>query len=55
MPVIGYLCEVVSGVTLMARWQLACAALAASLGLLLIIGLHNAWDITLWSITRRRE
>jgi hypothetical protein len=55
MPVIGYLCETAAGVTLMARWPLACDALAASLGLLLIIGLHNAWDITLWSITRRRE
>jgi hypothetical protein len=30
-------------------------ALALSLGLLLVIGLHNAWDITLWSITRRRD
>ncbi len=55
MPVIGYLCEAAAGVTLMAHWYLACDALAASLGLLLIIGLHNAWDITLWSITRRRE
>ena len=23
--------------------------------LLLLIGIHNAWDITVWSITRRRE
>jgi hypothetical protein len=55
MPVIGYLCEAAAGVTLMARWHLSCDALAASLGLLLIIGLHNAWDITLWSITRQNR
>jgi hypothetical protein len=30
-------------------------ALALSLVLLLVIGIHNAWDITLWSITRRRD
>ena len=55
MPVIGYLCETASGVALITRWHVACDALAAALGLLLIIGLHNAWDITLWSITRQRE
>ena len=55
LPVIGYLCETAAGVALLARWPLACDALAASLGLLLVIGLHNAWDITLWSITRQRE
>jgi hypothetical protein len=55
MPVLGYLCETAAGLTLMAHWPLACDALAASLGLLLVIGLHNAWDITLWSITRQRE
>ena len=55
MPVLGYLCEAASGVALITRWHLACDALAASLGLLLIIGLHNAWDITLWSITRPRD
>jgi hypothetical protein len=29
--------------------------LALSWGMLLVIGLHNAWDITVWAITRRRE
>jgi hypothetical protein len=31
------------------------AALALSMGMLLMVGIHNAWDITVWSITRRRE
>jgi hypothetical protein len=24
-------------------------------GILLVIGIHNAWDITVWSITRPRD
>jgi hypothetical protein len=55
LPVIGYLFETASGVTLALRLDLGCMALALSLGLLLVIGIHNAWDITLWSITRRRD
>jgi hypothetical protein len=55
LPVVCYLFETASGVALALQSALACTALALSLGLLLVIGLHNAWDITLWSITRRRE
>ena len=55
LPAVGYLFETASGVTLALRVDLGCLALAVSMGLLLIIGIHNAWDITLWSITRRRE
>ena len=55
LPVICYTCETASGVALALRSPLGCMALALSLGLLLIIGIHNAWDITLWSITRRRD
>lgn len=55
LPVICYLFETASGVALALRWSQGCMALALSLGLLLIIGIHNAWDITLWSITRRRD
>jgi hypothetical protein len=60
LPVIGYLSETGSGVAL--AWpseltlppDLGCAALALSVGMLLVIGIHNAWDITVWTITRRR-
>jgi hypothetical protein len=55
LPVICYLFETASGVALALRFGLGCMALALSLGLLLVIGIHNAWDITLWSITRRRD
>jgi hypothetical protein len=25
------------------------------LGMLLVVGTHNAWDITIWNITRHRD
>jgi hypothetical protein len=55
LPVVGYLFETASGVTLAMRLTLGCTALALSVGMLLVVGIHNAWDITVWSITRRRE
>ena len=55
MPVLGYLAEAASGVTLALRLDLGCSALAFSMGLLLLVGIHNAWDITLWTVTRRRD
>jgi len=55
LPVICYMFETASGVALVLRSALGCMALALSLVLLLVIGIHNAWDITLWSITRRRD
>jgi hypothetical protein len=32
--------------------QQRCAALAFSMGMLLAVGIHNAWDITIGSIAR---
>jgi hypothetical protein len=55
LPVVGYLCETGSGVMLAARLNTGCAALALSMGMLLVVGIHNAWDITVWTITRPRE
>jgi hypothetical protein len=55
MPIIGYLLEAGSGIALALRSHQAGVALALSVGLLLVVGVHNAWDITVWSITRRRE
>jgi hypothetical protein len=40
---------------LASRLDLGCEALALSILVLLVIGIHNAWDITVWSITRTRE
>ena len=55
LPVVIYLCEVASGVMLAAGWAAGGAVLAIALTLLLVVGIHNAWDITVWSVTRRRE
>ena len=54
-PIIGYLALAGSGVAFVERLDPACLALAASMGLLLAVGIHNAWDITLWSMARRRQ
>jgi hypothetical protein len=54
LPVVGYLCETGSGVTLALRLNLGCAVLALSVGMLLVVGIHNTWDITVWTITRPR-
>ena len=55
LPVVGYLCLAASGVVLALGLDPACLALAASVGLLLAVGVHNAWDITVWIITRHRN
>jgi hypothetical protein len=55
MPIVGYLAEAGSGIALAFRWEQGCAALALSIGLLLVVGIHNAWDITVWSMTRRNK
>jgi hypothetical protein len=54
LPVIAYLAESLSAVTLAIRPYWGCAGLAVSVGLLLLTAVHNAWDITLWSTTRQR-
>jgi hypothetical protein len=55
LPIVGYLLVMAAGVTLALRLDAGCAVLAVSFGVLLAVGLHNAWDITLWIITRRRD
>ena len=55
MPLVGYLFEIGSGVALALQVNDGCIVLAFSAGVLLLVGIHNAWDITVWSITRRQE
>jgi hypothetical protein len=55
LPVAGYLFEAASGIAIILRLDLGCELLAATMGVLLLIGIHNAWDITVWSAIRRRE
>jgi hypothetical protein len=54
-PVIVYLLEAGSGVALAWHMDLGCLAVGLAMWMLLVIGIHNAWDITVWSITRPRE
>lgn len=55
MPLAGYLLEIGSGVALSLQTGEGCIVLAVSAGLLLLVGIHNAWDITVWSVTCRQE
>ena len=54
LPVAIYLCEVASGVMLAVGSAAGGVALAVALTLLLVVGIHNAWDITIWTVTRRQ-
>ena len=54
-PAVGYLFEAGAGLALILRQDLGCWALAASMGTLLLVAIHNAWDITVWSITRHAK
>jgi hypothetical protein len=47
--------EAAVGIALASGLALGLPALAATLGLLMLTGIHNAWDITVWSIGRRDQ
>ncbi len=55
MPLIGYLCEAGSGIALIMRMDHGCTVLGLSTAMLLLVGIHNAWDITVWTITRHGQ
>jgi hypothetical protein len=55
LPIVSYLMEAAVGIALASGLARALPALAATLGLLMLIGIHNAWDITVWSIGRRGQ
>ena len=55
LPLVGYLLVALSGVALALQLDMGCLALAISTGMLLTVGVHNAWDITVWGMTRRRQ
>jgi hypothetical protein len=55
LPVVCYLFEIGSGALMLWRTRDGCVGLALAMSTLLVIGIHNAWDITVWTITRRRE
>lgn len=55
LPIACYLSEVGSGGLMLWRTRDASVGLAVAMSMLLVIGVHNAWDITVWTITRLRE
>ncbi len=55
LPAFGYGFVGAAGCMLLDRAAGGCELLAIGLCLLLLIGLRNAWDMTLWTATRRRE
>jgi hypothetical protein len=54
LPFFAYIAELAAGIALADGRAIGCAALAACMGALLVIGIHNAWDITVWTISRRQ-
>jgi len=54
-PAAGYLVTAIAGVALMLRLDFGCPVLAGAMGALMVAAVHNAWDITIWSVTRRKE
>ncbi|HVY13821.1 MAG TPA: hypothetical protein VHB27_01240 [Rhodopila sp.] len=52
LPLLAYVLEAACGIGLALRLAAALPALALTVGILLIVALHNAWDITIWSISR---
>jgi hypothetical protein len=55
LPIVCYLFEIGAGALMLERTRDGCISLAVAMSMLLVIAIHNAWDITVWTITRRRE
>jgi hypothetical protein len=54
-PALGYLLVAAAGAALLLRLGVGCAVLAVAMVTMLLVAIHNAWDITVWSVTRRKE
>jgi hypothetical protein len=52
LPAAGYAIMTAAGITLVSRTELGVDVLAVALGLLLLVGIRNAWDITIWTVMR---
>jgi hypothetical protein len=55
LPIVGYLAMIGSGIAIALAIEFAERAVAASVTLLLVAGIRNAWDITIWLVTRQRN
>lgn len=52
MPVVAYVIMTAAGVTLFCRTEAGCEVQAVAMGLLLLTGIRNAWDITVWTVVQ---
>jgi hypothetical protein len=55
VPVLCYAVLTAAAVMLLRGAAFGCEILAFAIGVLLLIGIRNAWDMTLFTILRRRE
>jgi hypothetical protein len=55
IPAFGYAMMLAACIALLLRHEAGCALLAAAMGLLLLIGIRNAWDMTIFTVMRHRE
>jgi hypothetical protein len=55
LPSVCFLAEAAAGALLVREQDCGLAVLAGTIGAQLLVAIHNAWDITVWSLTRRRE
>ena len=53
VPAAGHAAVAIAGFVLLLRSGLGCGLLALAIGLLLLAGIRNAWDITTWTVLRR--
>ena len=54
-PIIACTVEAGAGLALALQQVFGCAVLAGALTALLLIAIHNAWDITVWTAMRKRD
>jgi len=54
LPAVGYTVMAGAGVALLLRKDYGCELLAVAMGLLLLVGIRNAWDITIFAALRRQ-
>src|SRR5277367_4840968 len=52
LPVVGYVLMLGAGIAVAMGFEAGAMLLAISVGLLLVAGIRNAWDITVWIVTR---
>ncbi len=55
IPAFSYVFVIVAGVGFWRRTEMGCQALALGSCLLMIAGIRNAWDMTLWTVMRPRQ